>query len=60
MGKRILAAALWFFSMSALYNLVAGLTGLPEAGGPIIGAMVGALVALDPTGTIWPSRVTQE
>ena len=58
MVKRIVAAPLWFVSTWLMYGLVAYVLGIPETGGAIVGALVAALVCLDPTGAFWGSPRT--
>lgn len=70
MLKRILAAPLWFVSIWLMYGLVAYFLGLPDRGGAILGALIAAMVYLDPTGAFWggsaastrrnPARVGRE
>lgn len=56
MVKRIVAAPLWFVSTWLMYGLVAYFLGIPETGGAVLGALVAALVCLDPTGAFWGAR----
>jgi hypothetical protein len=56
MVKRVVASALWFFSVGWAYALVAYFTGLPADGGLVVGALVAAFVFLDPTGFFWGSK----
>ena len=52
MVRRISVAALWFISAWMGYQLVAYFLGLPYSGGAVVGALVAALVFLDPTGQL--------
>jgi hypothetical protein len=58
MGKRILAAPLWFVSVWLMYGLIAYFLGLPDRGGAILGALTAALICLDPTGAFWGRRAS--
>lgn len=70
MVKRIVAAPLWFVSVWLIYGVVAYFLGLSDRGGVILGALIAALICLDPTGTFWeglgssnvrnPARVRDE
>ena len=53
---RIVAIPLWFISVWFAYGLVAYFLGLPSDGGAVLGALLAALVALDPTGAFWGPR----
>jgi hypothetical protein len=53
MVKRIVAAPLWFVSVWLMYGLVAYFLGLPDTGGAVLGALVAALICLDPAGAFW-------
>jgi hypothetical protein len=53
MVKRIAAVPLWFVSIWLTYGLAAYFTGLPESAGAIVGALIAALVFMDPTGVFW-------
>ena len=51
MVRRIALAALWFISSWLTYGLVAYFIGIPDTGGAVLGALVAALVLMDPTGS---------
>ena len=51
--RRIALAALWFVSVWMTYGLVAYFIGIPDTGGAVLGALVAALVLMDPTGSFW-------
>lgn len=53
MKKRLLSAALWFYTGWYAGAIVAHALGLPLALGPIVGAAATALIAGDPRGVIW-------
>jgi hypothetical protein len=53
MLKRAVAAALWFVPTWWAYALVVHFLGLPAEGGVVLGALVAAFVAMDPTGVLW-------
>jgi hypothetical protein len=51
MVRRIAFAALWFISAWMTYGLVAYFIGIPDTGGAVLGALVAALILMDPTGS---------
>jgi hypothetical protein len=53
MGKRILAAVLWFFSGWYFGAFIAFVTGVPPALGPVLGIAAAVLIAADPRRIIW-------
>ncbi len=53
MGKRILAAILWFYAGWYLGAILADAFGLLPILGPWLGAVAAALFAGDPRGIIW-------
>jgi hypothetical protein len=55
--KRYFAAALWFYSFWYLGSMIAGLVGVPDLIGPVLGTAAGVIVGVDPRGLIW-SRPT--
>jgi hypothetical protein len=57
MKKRAAAGVLWFYAGWYAWAMVASLVGLPGALGPIVGAGLGAFVALDPIGRVWRSSI---
>ena len=60
MVRRIALAALWFVSVWMTYGLVAYFVGIPDTGGAVLGALVAALVVMDPTGSFWGRQERQE
>lgn len=60
MKKRALAALLWFYTGWYGGALVAGILGISELVGPILGTAAAALFAGDPRGVIWarPTAIT--
>jgi hypothetical protein len=53
MAKRILSAALWFYTGWYAGAMIAFHLGISEAIGPLLGAAAAALFAGDPRGLIW-------
>jgi len=53
MTKRLILAPVWFVSVWMTYGLVAYFIGIPDTGGAVLGALVAALVLMDPTGSLW-------
>jgi hypothetical protein len=56
MLKRAVAAAFWFVPTWWAYAIIAQFLGLPAEGGVVLGALVAAFVAMDPTGVLWGPR----
>ena len=56
MKKRVLAAALWFYTGWYAGAFVAHLLGVSELIGPVIGAAAAALIGGDPRHIIWTRR----
>ena len=56
MVRRTALAALWFVSTWLAYGLVAYFLGVPDTGGAVIGALIAALVWIDPTGALWSGK----
>ncbi len=52
--RRIVAAPLWFVATLMMYELVIYVTGGPHQLGPVVGATLAFLVAVDPLHRIWP------
>src|SRR5512143_2336014 len=59
MTKRIAAALLWFIAGWYAWNVFAWMAGMPELGGPVVGAALAALFAGDPFGRIWTTTRTR-
>ncbi len=61
MKKRILAGALWFYALWYLGVTLAFHFSTPQILGPLVGLVVGTLVAVDPGNRFWrrPSRATE-
>lgn len=60
MTKRILSAALWFYTGWYAGAMVAFYLGISEAIGPIMGTAAAAIFAGDPRGLIWRRNVDVE
>ncbi len=60
MLRRIALGALWFVSVWMTYGLVAYFIGIPDTGGAVLGALVAALVLMDPTGSFWGRQEQHE
>jgi hypothetical protein len=60
MPRRIALAALWFISSWMTYGLVAYFIAIPDTGGAVLGALVAAMVLMDPTGSLWGRTERQE
>ena len=60
MKKRLLASALWFYAMWYGWSILADMTGMPGAVGPIIGMAVALFVWMDPMHRIWTKRTALE
>jgi hypothetical protein len=58
MGKRILAAILWFYVGWYAWAMIAELFGVTELFGPVFGAALAALIAGDPRHIIWKRPAT--
>jgi hypothetical protein len=56
MKKRIFAAFLWFYTGWYGGALLADFTGMSPLIGPVIGAVIAALVVGDPRRVIWKAR----
>ena len=58
MKKRLLSAALWFYTGWYAGSFLAAFLGVPEVVGPLIGAAAAALFAGDPCEIFWtkPAR----
>jgi hypothetical protein len=57
MLKRVVAVPLWFISIWFAFGLAVYPLGLPADGGAVLGALLAALVWMDPTGAFWgPKR----
>ena len=62
MKKRTAAAALWFYTSWYATQMGAFALGVSEAGdvvGPVVGAAVALLIAVDPRRLIWSARRAQ-
>jgi len=55
-NKRILAAALWFLSLSSLGGFAEVYFGVPADLGGYLGIAAAVVVLLDPTGRVWRRR----
>jgi hypothetical protein len=53
MTKRLVLAPVWFVSVWMTYGLVAYFIGIPDTGGAVLGALLAALIVMDPTGSFW-------
>jgi hypothetical protein len=51
--KRIAATLLWFYAFWYLGSMIAGLLGVPDLLGPILGPVAAIIVGVDPRGAIW-------
>jgi len=51
--KRLVAAGLWFYAFWYLGSTIAGLLGLPDLIGPVLGPAAAIIVGVDPRGAIW-------
>ena len=51
--KRFATAALWFYAFWYLGSMIAGLLGVPDLIGPILGPAAGIIVGVDPGRAIW-------
>lgn len=51
--KRVVATFLWFYAFWYLGSMIAGLIGVPDLIGPVLGPAAGIIVGLDPRGVIW-------
>jgi hypothetical protein len=51
--KRIAATFLWFYAFWYLGSMIAGLVGVPDLLGPILGTAAGVFIGADPRGLIW-------
>ena len=60
MTKRLILAPVWFVSVWMTYGLVAYFIGIPDTGGAVLGALVAALILMDPTGSFWGRTNTRE
>ena len=58
MTKRILSAALWFYTGWYAGAMIAFHLGISEAIGPLLGTAAAALFAGDPRGLIWKRQPT--
>lgn len=56
MKKRTLAALLWFYTGWYAGTILADIVGVSPMLGPIIGAAIASLVAVDPRRIIWAPR----
>ena len=54
MLKRMIALVVWLYVTWVAWNFVAYMTGLSTLPGPLIAAVLSALIAADPTHRIWP------
>lgn len=59
MGRRLLAAGLWFTAVLCFYELAWSLVGAPRPVGPLVAAGVAIFVGADPLHLIW-SRGARE
>ncbi|HEX4898082.1 MAG TPA: hypothetical protein VFV53_06935 [Candidatus Limnocylindrales bacterium] len=61
--KRLVATGLWFYSFWYLGSMIAGLLGVPDLLGPLLGTAAGIFIGADPRGLIWnrstPSATVQ-
>jgi len=59
--KRYLATVLWFYAFWCLGSMIAGLLGVPDLIGPVLGLAAGFIVGVDPRRVIWahPTATTQ-
>jgi hypothetical protein len=53
MKKRVAAALLWFYTTWYAWAMVASVIGLSDLFGPVLGAVVAAVIAGDPMHRIW-------
>ncbi len=51
--KRLVATGLWFYAFWYLGSMIAGLLGVPDLIGPVLGPAAAILVGVDPRGAIW-------
>jgi hypothetical protein len=51
--KRLVATGLWFYAFWYLGSMIAGLVGIPDLLGPLLGTAAGVIVGADPRGLIW-------
>jgi hypothetical protein len=53
MTKRLVAGGLWALAVYSAAEVAAGMLGVADPFGLILGLAVGSLIAYDPTGRIW-------
>lgn len=58
--KRLVAGPLWFLSVWYLFELLAVVFGIPRALAPIVAAVIGLAVWLDPMHWLWPVRAPRQ
>ena len=54
----VIAGVFWFMAIAFGWELALSMVDLPHIIGPLLGAAVGLVVALDPIGVIWPAAPT--
>jgi hypothetical protein len=59
MKKRIAAALLWFYTTWYAWAMLASVVGWSELAGPVLGAIVAAVIAGDPMHRIWSRPAEQ-
>jgi len=51
----VIAGVFWFIAVAFGWELAWSLTGIPRIVGPVLGVVIGLVVALDPMAVIWPA-----